>query len=183
MQANKICQLTVRNGPSQLERVGLGFCGSVWGELEEDGRPSSDRQLVMKREDGGPGRSITNEYRIHIRILECLKSLHTCQISAIFGVSGISFNIPESEAFIDEDAPEWADILPRFPPGYTPCKAIISEKIMPVSLPFRRMIIDNFIPGVDTDKILDTQTNKHCLIRPYLGRRRFQAESERPRRL
>ncbi|EHK47886.1 hypothetical protein TRIATDRAFT_192157 [Trichoderma atroviride IMI 206040] len=137
----------------------------------------------MKREDGGPGRSITNEYRVHKRLLECLKSLDTTQISAIFGVSGILFNIPESEAFIDENAPEWADILPRLPADYAPCKAIISEKIMPVSLPFRRMIINNFIPGVDTDKILDTQTNKHCLIRPYLGRRRFQAESERPRRL
>lgn len=177
-----ICQLTVHNGTSKLERIGQGFCGSVWGELE-DGQSSSDRQLAMKREDGGPGRSITNEYRIHVRLLECLKSLDTSRISAIFGASGISFNIPESEAFISEDAPEWADILPRLPPGYAPCKAIISEKIMPVSLPSRRMIIDNFIPGVDTDKILETQTNKHCLIRPYLGRRRFQAESERPRRL
>jgi hypothetical protein len=180
MLAHKVCPLTVRNALSQLERIGQGFCGSVWGELEES---SSDRHLAMKREDGGPGRSITNEYRIHIHLLESLRSLDTSQISAIFGISGISFNIPESEAFIDEDAPEWADILPRLPPGYAPCKAIISEKIMPVGLPFRRMIIDNFIPGVDTDKILDTQTNKHCLIRPYLGRRRFQAESERPRRL
>lgn len=40
---------------------------------------------------------------------------------------------------------------------------------MPISLTFRRMIIDSFTPGVDTDKILDTQTNKHCLIRRYLG--------------
>lgn len=183
MLEGTICQLTVHNSLSQLERIGQGFCGSVWRELEEDGRPSSDRRSVIKREDGGPGRSITNECHIHKRLLECLKSLDTTQISTIFGVSGISFNIPESEGFIDEDAPEWADTLPRLPPGYTPCKAIISEKIMPVSLPFRRMIIDNFIPGVDTDKILDTQANKHCLIRPYLGRRRFQAESERPRRL
>lgn len=64
MLADKICSLTVRNGPSQLEKAGQGFCGSVWGELE-DGRPSSDRHLVIKCEDGGPGRSITNEYRIH----------------------------------------------------------------------------------------------------------------------
>lgn len=183
MLEGTICQLTVHNSLSQLERIGQGFCGSVWGEVEKDSRPSSDRQLAMKQKDGGPGRSIANEYRIHKRLLECLLSLDTTQISAIFGVSGISFNIPESEAFIDENAPEWADILPRLPAGYAPCKAIISEKIMPVSLPFRRMIIDNFIPGVDTDKVLDTQANKHYLIRPYLGRRRFQAESERPQRL
>ncbi|KAL7923827.1 zinc finger domain-containing protein [Trichoderma austrokoningii] len=183
MLADKIFPLTVRNGTPRLERIGQGFCGSVWGELEEDGRPSSGRQIAMKREDGGPGRSITNEYRIHTRLLECLKSLDDSQILAIFGASGISFNIPESEAFIGKDAPEWADILPRFPPGYTPCNAIVSEKIMPVSLPFCRMMIDNFIPGVDADKILDTQTNKHCLIRTYLGRRRIQDESDKPRSL
>lgn len=183
MVADTICQLTMRNDLSQLARVGQGFCGSVWGELEGDSRPSADRQLVMKREDGGPGRSITNEYHIHVRLLECLKSLDTSQILAAFGASGVPFNIPESESFISEEAPEWTDILPRLPAGYTPCKAIISEKIMPVSLSFRRTIIENFIPGVDTEKILNTQANKHCLIRPYLGRRRFQAESERPRRL
>jgi hypothetical protein len=183
MLEETIYQLTVRNSISQLERVGQGFCGSVWGESEEDDRSRSDRQLVMKREDGGPGRSIINEYCIHKRLLECLQSLDTSRILENFGASGVSFNIPESEAFIDEDALEWAGILPRLPAGYTPCKAIISEKIMPVSPPFRPTIINSFIPGVDTDKILDTQANKHCLIRPYLGRRRFQAESERPRHL
>ncbi|KAK1246372.1 hypothetical protein MKX08_000174 [Trichoderma sp. CBMAI-0020] len=130
-------------------RIRQGFCGSVWGQLEEDGRPSSDRQLI----------------------------------SAIFSVSGIIFNIPKSEAFIGKEAPEWADILPQLPPDYTPCNAIISEKIMPVSLPFHRTIVENFILGVDPDEILHNQANKHCLIRPYLGRRRFQAEGERARRL
>ncbi|UKZ59263.1 uncharacterized protein TrAtP1_000582 [Trichoderma atroviride] len=115
MLEDTICQLTVHNSTSQLERIGQGFCGTVWGEVAKDGRPNSDRQLAMKREDGGPGRSITNEYRIHKRLLECLKSLDTTQISTIFGVSGIPFNIPGSEAFIDENAPEWADILPPTP--------------------------------------------------------------------
>lgn len=41
MLVDKIYPLTVRNGVSQFERVGQGFCGSVWGELEEDVRPSS----------------------------------------------------------------------------------------------------------------------------------------------
>lgn len=127
--------------------------------------------------------SIAKEHRIHVHVLECLKSLDITQISAIFGASGITFSIPESEAFIGKEAPEWADILSRLPPDYTPCNAIISEKIMPVSLPFRRTIVENFIPGVDPDEILGNQANKHCLIRPYLGRRRFQAECERPRRL
>ncbi|KAL7902403.1 zinc finger domain-containing protein [Trichoderma sp. SZMC 28014] len=106
-----IRQLTVHNGLSKLERIGQGFCGSVWGQLEEDSRPSSDRQLVMEREDGGPGRSIAKEYRIHVHVFECLKSLDISQISAIFGVSGITFNVPESEAFIDKEAPGWWKIF------------------------------------------------------------------------
>lgn len=53
-----------RKSSKKLEKIGQGFCGTVWSE---DGGA-----LVVKRADGGPGRSLPNESYIHTHVLSAL---------------------------------------------------------------------------------------------------------------
>ena len=62
-----------------FSRIGLGFCGSVWalsastttlGDFLE-----TDDYFALKREDGGPGRSLQNDYEMHLRVLESWKAV------------------------------------------------------------------------------------------------------------
>ncbi|KAI4248858.1 MAG: hypothetical protein L6R40_000870 [Gallowayella cf. fulva] len=52
-------------------RIGMGFCGSVWAA-----EPGSDDVCAIKREDGGPGRSLWMDYLMH---REVFKALVACQ--------------------------------------------------------------------------------------------------------
>jgi hypothetical protein len=48
--------------------IGKGFCGSVWGNDTVD-------KFAMKREDGGLGRSLRNDWEMHSIISNSLKSV------------------------------------------------------------------------------------------------------------
>lgn len=47
---------------SSLRLIGQGFCGTVWA--------ASDKGPAFKREDGGPDRSLKNDFEMHHRVLE-----------------------------------------------------------------------------------------------------------------
>ncbi|KAL2817517.1 hypothetical protein BDW59DRAFT_165924 [Aspergillus cavernicola] len=51
----------------KLRRIGAGFCGTVWA--------AEDRGSAFKREDGGPHRSLTNDYNMHRHIWSWLSAL------------------------------------------------------------------------------------------------------------
>ncbi|KAL7820573.1 zinc finger domain-containing protein, partial [Trichoderma aethiopicum] len=123
----------------------------------------------MKREDGSTGRSISHEYRVHQKVTR-----------AFVRSSFTTFAIPQSVGFLDaEDDAAWSVILPRLPPDYAACNAITSEKILPVEASARRLLVQKFRPDVDVEEIMRSQSNEHCLVRPYLGRRRYhQSEME-----
>ncbi|KAK0704641.1 zinc finger protein-domain-containing protein [Lasiosphaeris hirsuta] len=155
-----ITEFSTACSKTQLQRIGQGFCGSVWANTFSNIDFQSSA-LVLKREDGGPGRSLLKEYRNHHQILAALQAGKT--VAALYRV-----NIPESFLFMDETSPHWASILARLPPRYTACNASVSERIMPMP-----------------QNIVKDSTNEHCLIRPYLGRTRGGQQSPsdtRPRR-
>ncbi|OTA03791.1 hypothetical protein A9Z42_0042910 [Trichoderma parareesei] len=156
-----MAELTISSAPTQLERIGQGRCGTVWAVRCSPCDDEDHSHLAMKREDGSTGRSISHEYRMHQKITT-IPSPFT------------SFAIPQSAGFLDaEDDAAWSAILPRLPPDYTACNAIVSEKILPVKDSARRLLVQTFRPDVDAEDIMRSQSNKHCLVRPYLGRRRF----------
>ncbi|EXF86586.1 hypothetical protein CFIO01_06848 [Colletotrichum fioriniae PJ7] len=166
-QASNIFNFTPAHSILPLETIGKGFCGSVWSA------PTSN--LAIKREDGGPGRSITHEHTMHRHIIQSLDTYST---------SRLRLNIPHYEGFLKHDATAWDQMLPRFPTGYTGCNALISEKIPPLSRDVRKLLAQKFHPDVDADEIADSSTNSHCLVRPYLGRRKLQSterSQDRPR--
>ncbi|KAI3546905.1 hypothetical protein CSPX01_04147 [Colletotrichum filicis] len=156
-------EFTIAHSTLPLEAIGKGFCGSVW----------SAGNLAIKREDGGPGRSIANEHTMHRHIIRSLDSTNR-----------VHLNVPHCEGFLKHDATAWDQMLPRFPAGYTGCNALISEKIPPLSRDVRKLLAHKFHPNVDADEIADSPTNSHCLARPYLGRRKLRntdTNQDRPR--
>ncbi|OIW23785.1 hypothetical protein CONLIGDRAFT_686019 [Coniochaeta ligniaria NRRL 30616] len=172
-----ITELSTTHSQTQLQRIGQGFCGSVWAHPfpDVDFRSSA---LVLKREDGGPGRSLLREYQMHHQILAALQA--SKNVPAAYRV-----NIPVSFLFMDETSPHWASILTRLPPQYTACNASVSERIMPMPQNVRQLLGHRFWGG-DVDQVINDPTNEHCLIRPYLGRTRGGQQSPsdtRPRRL
>ncbi|ETR98898.1 hypothetical protein M419DRAFT_87747 [Trichoderma reesei RUT C-30] len=157
-----MAELTISSAPTQLERIGQGRCGTVWAIRCSPCDDENHSHLAMKREDGSTGRSISHEYRMHQRITTIPSSRFT------------SFAIPQSVGFLDaQDDAAWSAILPRLPPDYTACNAIVSEKILPVKDSARRLLVQTFRPDVDAEDILRSQSNKHCLVRPALSLRNF----------
>ncbi|KAK1634122.1 hypothetical protein BDP81DRAFT_433714 [Colletotrichum phormii] len=166
-QTPKTFKLTTAHSTLPLEAIGNGFCGSVWSA------PTST--LAIKREDGGPGRSITNEYTMHRHIIQSLDMDNT---------SRLRLNVPHCEGFLNHNATAWDQMLPRFPTGYTGCNPLISEKIPPLSRDVRKLLAQKFHPDMDPDEIADSSTNSHCLVRPCLGRRKLRStdkNQDRPR--
>ncbi|OJJ05164.1 hypothetical protein ASPVEDRAFT_31571 [Aspergillus versicolor CBS 583.65] len=140
---------------AQLRRIGVGFCGTVWA--------AGDHGSAFKREDGGPDRSLLNDYNMHQRIQDHKSSMTQIQIPICHGLL-----TPASKW--------WHDNLDRFPDGYEPCNMIHAQRIPPISENVRRLITERYCPPQLVREIMDSETNRDCLIRPYLGRRRHHTK-------
>ncbi|KAM7216753.1 Zinc finger domain containing protein [Rhypophila decipiens] len=83
-------------------------------------------------------------------------------------------NIPRHAAFFEPSAPVWNQILPRLPTDSTICQAPISERILALPRVSRALLADKFWDGPAhlSENIVNDKRNEHCLVRPYLGRRR-----------
>ncbi|OHE91341.1 hypothetical protein CORC01_13370, partial [Colletotrichum orchidophilum] len=126
--------------------------GSVWSAPTSVG---ADKIFVIKREDGGPGRSVANEHKMHRHIIQILHGDDNNRLRP---------NIPHCEGFLSHNATAWDQMLPRFPKGYTGCNALVSEKIPPLSRDIRKLLAQKFHPDMDPDEIADSLTNSHCLM-------------------
>jgi hypothetical protein len=147
--------------------IGKGFCGSVWSR--ENSHDGNDQKIAIKREDGGPGRSVTNDYNMQVQVLR----------SALRDPPSMPLSIPQSHQLIDFSDPWWKSNLHQFPPGYSACKALISERIPKVPRSISDKIVDLFCAGnaALTDFVKNNPDDDACLIRPYLGRRRRHGQN------
>jgi hypothetical protein len=147
--------------------IGKGFCGSVWSL--EDSHDKDDRKVAIKREDGGPGRSVTNDYNMQLQVLR----------SALHDPPSTPLSIPQSYQLIQLSDPWWKSNLHQFPPGYSACRALISERIPKVPRSISDKIVDLFCAGNTTltEFIKNNPDDDGCLIRPYLGRRRRHGQN------
>lgn len=149
---------------STLHTIGKGFCGTVWA--------ASERGYAFKREDGGPDRSLRNDFEMHNRIIQSLQKLADSDGSPKIN---LRIQIPDCYEFIRAtDQKWWSTNQRRFPPGYTPCNIIQSERIPPFPEATRQVLINNYCPSEIASLIMASEPDKDCLIRPYLGRRRGQ---------
>ncbi|KAK8040190.1 hypothetical protein PG993_008601 [Apiospora rasikravindrae] len=148
-------------------RIGQGFCGSVWS-CPESPSTSTDpvRAIAIKREDGGPGRSLSNDYSVHWQVLDVIKKCpkELCE-----------FTVPHCHTFVEKLLWGLPDqrLLSRFPEGYTACNALFTERIPPMPEPVRNLLVDKFCPKTPESlpaQIRADEQNHDCLVRPYLGR-------------
>lgn len=116
--------------------------------------------IALKREDGGPGRSIKNEVSVQSQV---------CQLSPILTQT----LVPQCLGLLDNQNARWDHILPLLPDTFEKCNAMISEKIEPVSANSQKLLIGTYCPEEMRDDISASRQNQHCLVRIYLGRRRL----------
>lgn len=147
-----------------FRRIGQGFCGTVWA-ADAAGVTST---LAMKREDGGPGRSLYNDYEMHLAVF---RSLYARLSTA---------SVPGCHQYVSSDHQAWwEDHLSRFPKTVQiPCNVLVTDRIPPFPKAVRNTIIDLYCPESLQSSIRSSEPDQDCLIRPYLGRRRhFQTQS------
>ncbi|GAB0133799.1 hypothetical protein EsDP_00002195 [Epichloe bromicola] len=153
-----------------LERIGHGHCGSVWGTLglepmePMDGTHGSAR-AVVKREDASPGRDIRNEVSVQSQVSACATGGMLPRVL-----------VPKCFGFMSSLDERWTQLLPLLPAGFDGCRAMIAEKIEPVSTPAQLLLIDRYGPEEHRDELRESLLchgkREHCLARIYLGRRR-----------
>ena len=148
-------KMTQNSRSATYRRIGQGFCGTVWA--------ASSGSFAVKREDGGPGRSLQNDYEMHMHVIRTL--------------SHPSVQIPDCLEFVTSTNHQWWDKqLLKFPDEYQiSCNTLVSQRIQPFSAKVRETIIETYCPEPlrpRIDSIKSSEPNQDCLIRPYLGRRR-----------
>jgi hypothetical protein len=149
----------------RLRCIGKGNCGSVWTDTSNDNDANT-----IKLEDCSENRSITHEFNMQNHILSTIdkRPAFTDHIT-----------VPRPVRFLTTESPEWSLLLPRLP-GREKCNALINEKIRPFPLRIREALVDRYFPNLPRQSIQDDGNNQHCIIRPYLGKRRNP--DQRPKR-
>lgn len=148
---------------AEFRRIGAGCCGTVWTSPSE---PST----AYKREDGPQTRSVLNEFTMHKHLQGVLDRTLSHR-----------FRIPGCHRLISSFDPWWDANSHRFPAGCIPSSAIQAQRIPPMFQPVREMLVDRYCAAPLRDEIKRSWENRDCLIRPYLGRRRFLNADGRPR--
>ena len=140
-----------------FRRIGQGFCGSVWAA------PIDSNEIhAIKRENGGPGRNVYNDYIMHDKILSALPQQ--------------SVQIPDCYRYVHRtDYAWWDQRLARFPDRFqVPGNALVTERVPPFPASVRYGIIEKYCPEKLVSSIKVSDADQDCLVRPYLGRSRRQ---------
>ncbi|KAI9712285.1 MAG: hypothetical protein M1820_001498 [Bogoriella megaspora] len=170
--------------------IGKGFCGSVWANNTTyttntpdtpntthtadttDAAPDTTDKCSIKREDGGPGRSLRNDWEMHNIISSSFKS--------VASLTRFNTIVPQPYAFISaENEKWWSERASSFPPGFSHCNSLISTRIPPFPALVRERIIDRYCPPELVRGIKENLGDQDCLVRPYLGRRRVGQRTSR----
>lgn len=144
--------------------IGRGNCGSVWSFI--------DSRHVIKREDCSEFRSVNKDSEMHLHILKSINTILPAQV-----------RIPSHFRLVEaNDSAFWNAKLPRLPKDrqdgrkMEPCRALITQRIPPFSLPVRELLISRFCPSHVQSLIDPFGPDRDCIIRLGLGRRRKPTE-------
>lgn len=158
----------------ELHCIGSGACGSVWASSLGSG-PAS------KREDGGPSRSLQNDFTVHQRVLNSMSCLNKIKGMQEFDNQPDQpkrppqIAIPKCYRLIrPSDQDWWTENLRRFPIKYKPCNTLQSQRIPPFPRSTRELLIEKYCPPEIKSEDSRSAKNRACLIRLYLGRRRIR---------
>jgi hypothetical protein len=143
-----------------FREIGTGSIGKVF---EQPGEPWAFKVLLIDRME-----KLWNNYIMHLRIQQSFDRLSylACQIE-----------IPRAAWFANKNSEFWKDNLHLFPNDPTfprkPREILRMERIFPLPEPIRQALIDLFCNPNNVIQAKNDPSNKDCLVRLLLGRRRF----------
>jgi hypothetical protein len=176
---------TTPSAQLNYRRLGGGACGSVWTSFSKH---DPFFGYAFKREDGSSTRSLLKEYNSHCRLLSLLRQLigilgtaHPDEITT--DISSHVF-IPYSARLLHPQTREygawWEQHKKKFPREYVRCTTAQIERIPTFPREVRNILIDKFCPESLVRRFKRSEANGNCIVRPYLGRRRFFRKSKSP---
>ncbi|KAJ5819895.1 hypothetical protein N7474_005486 [Penicillium riverlandense] len=156
----------IRPELQDVNQIGDGLQGVIF---EQVGRP-----LVFKKEiPGNETRSsnLRHEYGLHEEVSTAF-ALYDSKIHS-------HVRVPKPLEFISraDDAHRFWDVLPKVPAQYRARGDVVKmERILPLPKVARKALVAHFYgkqgdsSTADIEAILNETTNKHCLVRLYLGK-------------
>ncbi|KAJ5277000.1 hypothetical protein N7524_003153 [Penicillium chrysogenum] len=143
-----------------FREIGTGSIGKVF---EQPGTPWAFKVLLIDRHT-----KLWNNYIIHIRIQESFDAL---------GKTAGLVEVPRVCWFASKDSNFWLENLDLFPNESTfpqrPREVLCMERVFALPEKIRHALIDVFCNPVNAVKAKSEPKNKDCLVRVFLGRRRF----------
>ena len=140
--------------------IGQGTCGTVF---EHTGFAH-----VVKREHDGVS-ELWNDLNMHSRVLKAFKNASIM----------INVRVPTCHGFVSRnDSAWWSLNQHQFPKAFqAPGNLIVAERIHPLPRMVRNALIDLYFPPSQPrsrkEEAKKSSTNKDCLARVYLGKRRY----------
>ncbi|KAL5116090.1 hypothetical protein ACEQ8H_005986 [Pleosporales sp. CAS-2024a] len=141
--------------------LGAGTCGRVY-EV-----PGTTDIFKVANYPGQDTDQLWNDYCMHTSIADVLER---------WGRDKLEVRVPRLKYFVSmNDNMWWTENLDRFPLQFLkePSNLVCAERILPLAKPIRESLIDLFAPKAADHLALKTDaSNKDCLVRLYLGKRR-----------
>lgn len=102
------------NMNDRFVRIGAGFCGSVWAAASDEDDQSG---MAFKREDGGPGRSLRNDFDMQHRVIAAMQ-----EFEGMGNFSDAHADVPQCHDYITPGEEGWWEdkLVDAFPGDYSP---------------------------------------------------------------
>ncbi|KAK3360836.1 zinc finger protein-domain-containing protein [Lasiosphaeria ovina] len=139
------------------QKIGFGQCGLVFS------KPGSAHVVKIARPYFSD--ALWEDFLSHLRLFKAF-SLH----------GDTQCRIPRVYSYVNKVNRAWWDantaLLPPNPEFPLPSQALITERILPLPLAIRNVLIDKFCPEGLRESAKASPLNNDCLARMYLGRHR-----------
>ncbi|RAQ68677.1 hypothetical protein COH21_013003 [Aspergillus flavus] len=146
---------------SPFREIGTGSIGKVF---EQAGTLWAFKVLLIDRTD-----KLWNNYLMHLRIQDSFDRL---------GDGSGGLEIPRAAWFTNKESEFWSENLHLFPddPTFPRAREILCmERIFPLPQPVRHALIELFCNPNNVATAKSDALNKDCLVRLFLGRKRYGA--------
>ncbi|KAI9151621.1 zinc finger protein-domain-containing protein [Paramyrothecium foliicola] len=149
----------IRDNVVPFERIGFGQCGLVFEQ--------AGRGYAIKVAKKGYADALWTDVVAHLNIYESFEKHHPeCQVPRVY------------QYVTDSNKDWWDENLQHFNTNqqghdfHLPAMALISQRIFPLPKVVRTALIEKFCPQNLKTSALANKTNRDCLARIYLGKRR-----------
>ena len=167
--------------PEPYRRIGSGAGSSVWIPGKDE-HPLAT--YAFKRGDGVQSRSIQKAFDMNQYVQQLVQRLTSilCEendlhLKAPGTDIPLFFYVPYCHRLLHDakqDPVWWQEARPLFPDNHFRCPTIQMERIPPMHEKARQALIEGFCPVDFADEVIASEPKSNCLIRPYLGRRRWR---------